>query len=38
MKLGAGLTTDHGVVRIILNNLAKWDENTAALCAEGPPG
>lgn len=38
LDMGGGLTMeDDAVVRVILNNLADWDEHTAALCAEGRP-
>ncbi len=36
--MGGGLTIeDESVMRIILNNLADWDDNTAQLCADGAP-
>ena len=35
---GAGIDMeDEGTQRILLNNLLDWDDNTAALCAEGRP-
>lgn len=38
MSLGAGLSMDGGAVqRVTLNNLADWDRQTEALCAEGRP-
>jgi len=38
MELGGGLSlNDEGSVRIILNNLADWDDQTETLCAEGRP-
>ncbi len=35
---GAGIDSEsEGAQRLLLNNLAKWDEETEALCAEGRP-
>lgn len=35
---GAGIDSDsEGAQRLLLNNLAKWDEETEALCADGRP-
>lgn len=35
---GSGFTSDdEGVQRILLNNLAAWDDDTEVLCAEGRP-
>ena len=35
---GAGIDSeDEGTQRLLLNNLAKWDEETEALCAQGRP-
>lgn len=37
MKIGSYTTEDTTVSRPILNKLAEWDDQTAALCAEGKP-